>query len=501
MQDKIKATKKEIQGKIATTTTTLGEARAERDNIKDTAKQLKSSVKDLKAQLATLDAQISAKGGGPVDRGIVESRAHIDSDLRDFETEADRLDTTLSEMDASIDTMDKSLTTLGERLQKSDDLLTDIDAVLKNLAVTGRMKGRNAEKDLTSYNDSVPLERAKMVKSLWDGQKAITDIGMLSSGAGTVAAEGFKLASGVTGVVVGPLTMAVNSYEMYNDVNERNVQLALKAQSTKVLKSTTGIKQDDGELLAIAERLKLKQTKQSVDKGLSATKNFFGALGGAGTAVAGGVAIAVTAGAVATTASAVLIATPIGWGLAGAAALAAIGYGIYKLARHVNSSGIKEALQTTLKNVQGKDPATKVGDLGLTGKDAKAMGKITDKMIKALAAQGITATADQFTVQDVQNYASKKLLARDTGVATASLYHRFKEETGAHFRQKGITNPTADDFDAYLKDRKAETPVSTAAGLISTLGFSMSKEEALDLYRDSSSSDSIKFLSKKLKLS
>lgn len=237
-----------------------------------------------------------------------------------------------------------------------------------------------------------------------------------------------------------------------------------------------------------------------MDKGLSATKNFFGALGGVGTATAGAVAIAVTAGAVSATAAGVVIATPIGWALAGGAALAAIGYGIYKLARHLNSKGIKDALQTTLKNLNGQDGAKKISDLGLEGKDAKAMTRVTDKMIKALKAQGITAKASDFTVAEVQAYASSKLLARDSGVATASLYHRFKEELAEHFAQKGITDPTEQDMEDYLTAKKDERPVGTAVGLMSTLGLSLNKAEALDMFRDSSSSDSIKFLTKKLKL-
>jgi hypothetical protein len=431
---------------------------------------------------------------------IQEERSRLRGQLKDLETDISTLEGRRDKLERILDGKEKKLGKLTVLLPKVQTDLDELNEMLTKHVSTSRLKGRMAEKDLNSYNDSVPLERAKLIKSLWDGQKAITDLGSIASVSGSVAAEGFKLASGVTGVVVGPLTVAVNSYEFYNDVKENRAFLGLKKKSTEALGRNDVIKQDDGELLAIAERLRLKQKKQSVDKGLSATKNFFGALGGVGTATAGAVAIAVTAGAVSATATGVLIATPVGWGLAGLAALAAIGYGVYKLARHLNSKGIKDALQTTISTAHSNLPSAKVGELNLEGKEAKAMKKVTDKMVAALKSQGITATASDFTMVEVENYAAKKLLARDTGVATASLYHRFKDEAALHFQQQGIDSPTEKDFDEYLVAKKSELPVSSAVGLMSTLGLSLSKGEALDLFRDKSSSDGVKFLSKKLKL-
>ncbi|WP_265595301.1 hypothetical protein [Verrucomicrobium sp. BvORR106] len=510
---------KQEEANLRSTRSDLLKAKSKIEGHVDKAKSLvKSATKELKSLdrgLQLKDAEIGiikgklkgiheniqlmrARGYG--EDFLVEQGVELQGMLDDLQGQRDDLAAKREACSKKLDTRQTKLDGLQEKLTECNEVLKSVDDALAKNTTTGRMKGRVAEKDLNSFNDNVGLERAKMVKSLWDGQKAVLDIGTISSAGTQVVSEGFKLAGGVTGVVVGPLTVAVNSYEFYNDVTDNRAFLALKKKSTDALSRTDVIKQDDVELLAIAERLRLKQKKQSVDKGLSATKNFFGALGGVGTATAGAVAIAVTAGAVSATAAGVVIATPIGWALAGGAALAAIGYGIYKLARHINSKGIKEALQTTLKNLDGQDGTKKISDLGLEGKDAKAMTRVTDKMVKALKAQGITAKASDFTVADVQAYASSKLLARDSGVATASLYHRFKEELTDHFAQKGITDPTEQDMEDYINAKKDERPVSTAVGLMSTLGLSLNKAEALDMFRDSSSSDSIKFLTKKLKL-
>lgn len=500
-REEVREVKRDAEKGVSSTNKQLKTLNKTATGLKKQIKTKEGEIETVKNRMDIIKSNIALARHNDVGTDFLkEELGRLGDRLNDLEGEKRVLGKQLHVCKGKISVREQRLELFQKQIEKCDELISKFDEAIKGNVSTGRMKGRVAEKDLNSYNDNVGLERAKLIKSLWDGQKALMDIGSISTVGTQVVSEGFKLAGGVTGVVVGPLTVAVNGYEFYNDVRDNRQFLALKEKSTQALKRDDVIKQDDVELLAIAERLRLKQKKQSVDKGLSATKNFFGALGGIGTATAGAVAIAVTAGAVSATAAGVLIATPVGWGLAGAAALAAIGYGIYKLARHLNSKGIKDALQTTLQNISGKDPGTKISDLNLEGKDAKAMKRVTDKMIKALKAQGITATASDFTVADVEAYASKKLLARDTGVATASLYHRFKEEVGGYFNQQGITDPTENDIEGYLNAKKDERPVSSAVGLMAALGLSLTKGEAIDMFRDGSSSDSVKFLTKKLKL-
>ncbi|MEZ0275144.1 MAG: hypothetical protein ACAH88_09580, partial [Roseimicrobium sp.] len=92
-------------------------------------------------------------------------------------------------------------------------------------------------------------------------------------------------------------------------------------------------------------------------------------------------------------------------------------------------------------------------------------------------------------------YACKKLLARDTGTATQALYTRFKEEVKAHLGDQPVTKEA---MEKYIKTVSQKVPVDSAVGLMAKLGVGLKGEEALDLYRDKSQSDGIKFLSKKI---
>ena len=472
-------------------------------------KDLVAAQKNLaqaKTDIAEAEKKMSAL------RDNLSFARHIDIGNDVLLGEHSRLQKKLFDLKQQLPGLEGSVKTLEKRDQMLDRVvgrreksvkgateeLTQLKKDLNKLETTDKLKFRMAEKDLNSFNDSVPLERAKLIKSLYDGLKAATDLAQLGVVSGSVAQEALKLTGGMIGVVVGPITAGVGIKDMVVDITANREALKIKSQATKTLASKEGIKQDDAELLSIAERIRLKQKKQSVDKGLSATKNAFGALGGLGTAASGAAAIAaVVGGTAAAAATAAAILTPIGWGLAGAAALAAIGYGVYKLARHLHSKAIKGALQDSLQNMRNKPDGDKISDLNLSPKDAKKMDKVTAKYIKSLASQGITKTTADLTVGEVREYASKKLLARDTGVATQTLYARFKDEMTAKF---GTETPTPKEMGEYLDAEKNKKPADSAVGLMGKLGLALKPDEAIDLMRDGKASDGIKFLSKKLKL-
>src|SRR5262249_47555394 len=159
---------------------------------------------------------------------------------------------------------------------------------------------------------------------------------------------------------------------------------------------------------------------------------------------------AVVGGTAAAAATAAAILTPVGWALAGAAALGAIGYGAYKLARHLNSKAIKNALQDTLHNLQGKTDTDKISGLALGKDQQKNITKVAEKYLKSLATQGALGsppkTMADITVGELRDYASKKYLARDTGVATEALYNRFKEEVSAKFPGGAPTEAQMKDY-------------------------------------------------------
>lgn len=415
-----------------------------------------------------------------------DDRRHLKKDVERLETKgraiALRVEKKKSEHKTERRELGKLRTELGESLS------------------TDKLKLRMAEKDLNQYNDDVPLERAKLMKSLLDGESATANlISVSTSGVSTVVSEGAKLAGGYVGVVVGPLTAVVNTIDLVNDHKGRLTALSLKHKADNALASKDGIKQDDAELLAIAERMRLKQKKTSVDKGLSGTKNFFGAVGGLGTAAAGGATIAAIAGAgIAAAAAAASILTPVGWALAGAAAAAAVGYGIYKLARHLNSQAIKQALRETISITNEEDGDKKLSELqGLSKKQQKALDKVAEKCLKALKQEDPTLDIKKgdLTMDQLNAYACKKLLARDTGVAAEALLERFKAEVKAHLGDQPITKEA---MEQYLKTEGQKVPVDSAAGLLAKLGVGLKAEEAVDLYRDKSQSDAIKFLSKKM---
>jgi predicted nucleic acid-binding Zn-ribbon protein len=399
---------------------------------------------------------------------------------------------------------------IGVRVErKKNDLKTErrelkkLRTELGESLSTDKLKQRMAEKDLNQYNDDVPLERAKLMKSLLDGESATANlISVSTSGVSTVVSEGAKLAGGYVGVVVGPLTAVVNTIDLVNDHKGRMTALSLKGKASDALASKDGIKQDDAELLAIAERMRLKQGKNVVDKGLSATKNFFGAVGGIGTAAAGGATIAAIVGAgVGAAAAAAAVLTPVGWALAGAAAAAAVGYGIYKLVRHVNSQAIKEALKETISLTNNQDGGKTLSELkeenNLSKKQTKALDKVAEKCLKALKAEDPTLDIkkEDLTMDQLNDYACKKLVARDTGVAAEALLARFKAEVKAHLGDKPVTKEA---MEQYLKTEAQKVPVDSAVGLMAKLGVGLKAVEAVDLYRDKSQSDGIKFLSKKM---
>ncbi len=217
-----------------------------------------------------------------------------------------------------------------------------------------------------------------------------------------------------------------------------------------------------------------------MDKGLSATKNAFGVVGGAGSIMAGVAAAGLAGGA---------LLTPVGWGLAGAGAVAALGYCGYKLYRNYESSQIKQALQQTLKtlgqklDVEEVSPKKKLGELktekALTKDEISAMDRVADKVVKEQAKLGNKIKRDDVTLEQLQDYAPRKLLSRDTGFASDALYVRFKKEVDAHFKGEA---PTKEGLEQYLKAEAAKQPVDSAVGMMSKLGVGLKSEEALDLY-------------------
>ena len=461
----------------------------------------RQEVSKIEGQLLGLDENlraISQKSELPSTSFLQKEHDRVSQRLSTARSGLQQLKGEITEKEKQVRGLEWTVQRRQKRVDQHSDGLKKMRSQLSDLQSKDKLKLRMARKDLDQYNDDIHLERAKLMKSLLDGANSVgTVVNVGLSTAGEVVKEGAKLGGGAIGVIAGPVTFGVNTKDFINDVKGNRDALKLKHKASNLLADKNGIKQDDTELLAIAERLHLKQKKNSVDKGLSATKNFFGALGGLGTAASGGAAIALAVGgaaAAATAAAAVL--TPVGWALAGAAAAAAIGYGIYKIARHINSQAIKEALQTTLLKTNNEPGDKKLSELqGLTKKEAKALDKVASKAVKALAQQGIQKEKGDLTVDELQNYASKKLLARDTGVATQALYARFKEEVTTHLNGR---QPTKENLESYIRAEAHKQPVDSAVGLLSKLGVGLKGEEALDLYRDKSTSDGIKFLSKKI---
>lgn len=363
-----------------------------------------------------------------------------------------------------------------------------------------------AHGDIDKFYDDLGIELAKLYKSGGDGAKAALDFARIFVQSGSVAADMLKVAGATVGVVIGPLTFVLNAKEGVKDVQANLDALKLKHAAQDAIKGKA-IQQDDAELLAIASRIQLKQKKHSVDKGLSATKNAFGAVGGLASGFAGAATIAAMATGAAVGVAA--IATPIGWALAGAAALAAIGYGCYKLARHINSSGIKQALQQsiqTLNKPEFQDGSRKLGDIrnNLSGKEIKALDKVAAKLIATLQSQGVAdiPSPNDLTLDQLKDYSMKKLLARDTGVATSSLYHRFKDEAAKFFSPKDISQVTEKDMQTYLDAEGLKPNVDSAASLMAKLGLKLSDGDALLLLKtgEGGETSALKFLGKKLKL-
>ena len=471
-------------------------------------------IKRLETRLRSVEENLE-----PVSQGLVLGAKFLTEERDRLTTELSRAQGEVQDLQTKIGNLEKSSVRLNKRVTEKKSELDDISSKLgekrKELGESlskDKLKTRMAEKDLNTYNDSVPLERAKLMKSLLDGANGvagITNVGIALGGASTVVVEGAKLSGGMIGIIAGPVTAGVNAKDMVDDIRGNRAALNLKHKASDALKSG-GIKQDDAELLAIAERLRLKQKKQSVDKGLSATKNAFGALGGIGTAASGAAAIAVVVGgtaAAAATAAAIL--TPVGWALAGAAAAAALGYGVYKLARHINSTMIKNALKNTLEIVgeqMEKDPNRKLGDLkaelknkvenGTSEEKKQAKKELTalDRVAKK-ASKALGVEKDDLTMEQLQNYSSKKLLSRDTGTATKVLHTRFKEEVGAYLNGR---EPTKELMEQYIKTERLKPQADSALGLLSKLGVGMKPEEALDLYRNKNEADGLKFLTRKV---
>jgi hypothetical protein len=472
-----------------------------------TAKQ--QDIAKIEGKLRDVDDNIRAQSPEPTRLTgadfFMEQRDKLKKDLSQAKTDVPKLQAKVRGLESEKEKIEERVEVRRENYEKSKEVLTDLRTELAESLSTDKLKQRMAQKDLDTYNDSVPLERAKLMKSLLDGESALAGItSVATSGVSTVVSEGAKLSGGVVGVVVGPLTAVVNGIDLAKDHEDRLKALSLKHKASDALARKDGIKQDDAELLSIAERLRLKQKKTSVDKGLSGTKNFFGLLGGVGTTAAGAATIAGIVGAgVAGVAVAASILTPVGWALAGAAAAAAVGYGVYKLVRHLNSQAIKEALRETISITNKEDGGKTLSELkeenALSKKQIKALDKVAEKCLKAMKQENpdLDIKKGDLTVDQLNAYACKKLLARDTGVATEALLERFKAEVKAHLGDQPITKEA---MEQYLKAEAQKVPVDSAVGLMAKLGVGLKAEEAVELYRDKSKnqSDGLKFLSKKI---
>lgn len=444
----------------------------------DTVEELRDAKRELQ--------QLSA----PFDQKLRSWQESI-SDAKELELDSETIGVLEEQRDIVKDKRDEALQDVTARIKQ----LTD---KVNNTAIGSKL----AKGDMDKFLDDLGWEGAKLYKSVGDGLKAGVDLARLAVTSGTVAAEGLKAASGTVGAIIGPLTFVINTRDGIKDIEDNRAALKLKHKAGDAIKGKH-IKQDDAELLAIAERIRLKQKKQSVDKGLSATKNAFGAVGGLASGFAGAATIAAMATGAAVGVAA--IATPVGWALAGAAALAAIGYGCYKLARHLHSQSIKASLQQTIQTLNQQNDKTATLDSlrgGLSSKETKALDRVAGKLVAAFKAQGIDKKPGDLTVGQLQDYAMKKLLARDTGIATSSLYHRFKDEVLEALAPKTAGSITQQDMQRYLDGEDLNHTVNSAASLMAKLGLNLSPQDALLLLNTGSGGESsaLKFLGKKLRL-
>ncbi|MEZ0387304.1 MAG: hypothetical protein ACAI34_09575, partial [Verrucomicrobium sp.] len=256
----------------------------------------------------------------------------------------------------------------------------------------------------------------------------------------------------------------------------------------------------DAELLAISERIKLKHGKQLTDKLASMGKNALQTGGSAGGMMTATVALAVTASSAVATAGASL-------GAAGAAA--AVAYVGYKYGRHRNSDGIKTALLGVLHNYPGTLTPTSLARLEVmrlqarvdrgapTAREDAVQLQQLKRVLGKMAEAGIASP----NLSQVVNYASKKLVARDTQVSMSCLWQRYKGEVLEYVRHTpGRAAATEADVSVadirdYIDGIPEDGEINTAARLMLASGVTLDDDTAVSLFK-AQESTAIKYLRK-----
>lgn len=280
-------------------------------------------------------------------------------------------------------------------------------AKLHSMALKGFLAGKTLESDVRPGLRKIHLERAKCAGNWLELPKHVVDATRLTATLSTGASTVLKGVSGGVGGALGLFTFGTDLKATIDNSREAH-ELIAKREKYKTARDG----ETDRTLDMLGKRLQMKATKNRHTKIAGAVKYATGATAGLGSAVAGGIVLAgVITG---TTLAAAAIATPVGWALGGLAAVALIGYGCYRLARHFRSKGVKEkvdlALDTLEKNIKPED---------MTDKQRKAVYFMIQKGKKHGVAPLNYKTLAAFTLD--------YRVSRDTRTASATAVLMLKE--------------------------------------------------------------------------
>lgn len=249
----------------------------------------------------------------------------------------------------------------------------------------------------------------------------------------------FLMASSIIGLVFNPASMIYYAWQARKDSKKLD---KITSMASKIANLPSNLPQQDALFSDVVARVKRKCGKDSFGTWFKRWTNRFrsgiaaiGIVGSAmGVAKAAGATAAIVAGA-----TAVAATWPVIVGIAGATALAAASYGIYKLARHRSSSGHKADLQQTHQLTKMLTAPERTDEdqskfYGSSKVKRVVQGMAADRtcFTQRQGAQLLQRFADKaLTDVDLRNLATwceRENVRSDTSAATHALLHRLVAE-------------------------------------------------------------------------
>ncbi len=322
---------------------------------------------------------------------------------------------------------------------------------LHTMALKAFLAEKTLQTDKSGWDRKIHLERGKCASAWLSVPRYAIDIARYTTVMRTGTANVLKGVSGGAAGVLGIIGAGLDFKAMIDSSRDAHKLIEKRDKFHKVRTDRKGSKDRTMEMLA--KRLEMKASKNRTTKIMSALKYASGTLGGLGSAFAGTVSMAgVIMGSSLAIAS---VATPVGWALGGLAALGLIGYGLYRLGRHIRSKGVKTKIENGLKALDqldgGKRPHELSKDLKKGLEFIKAKGRkhgVETRSVSRLKSRSEINGRRLENRAALREFALDYRLSRDTRTASATAMLMLREAFKAvnpdgHISETDVANSDA----------------------------------------------------------